>query len=353
MTFKYALAAGVLVAGALTAASTVPSLADTVSDFYKGKQVSLILSAGEGGGYAQYARTFAPIYEKHIPGIPNIIIKHMPGGGGIRASNFLDEVAPKDGSHIGFIHSSVPFAPIYGIKGAKFDARKFRWLGSLSTASGICVAWHTAKVNTWQDVLDGKLVVGGTGAGSQMETLPAMINKLFGAKIKIISGYKGGNDVYLAMERGEVNGRCGGLISSIKSTRPDWFPQKKVSVPIQIAVKRHPMFPDSVSIFELAKEQKTKDIIKLITYPLEMDRPFLAPPGVPDEFVAALRKSFLDAAKDPAFLASAEKQELSIDPVPGEEVAKMVEEAYAMPKEIATAAAEAMNLTGSKSASGN
>lgn len=352
MTFKLVPAAGVL-AGLLLAVSSGSSSADKVADFYKGKQVSLILSAGTGGGYAQYARSFAPVYEKHIPGSPNIVIKHMPGGGGIRASNYLDEVAPKDGSHLGLIHSSVPFAPIYGIKGAKFDARNFRWIGSLSRASGICVAWHTAQVNSWQDVLDGKLVVGGTGAGSQMETLPAMINKLFGAKIKIISGYKGGNDVYLAMERGEVNGRCGGLISSIKSTRPGWFPEKKVSVPVQIAVNRHPMFPDSVSIFELAKDQKTKDIIKLITYPLEMDRPFLTPPGVPDEFLAALRAAFVAAAKDPMFVASAEKQDLAIDLVPGEDVARMVNEAYAMPKEIAAAAAEAMNLTGSSSGGGN
>ncbi|MFM1815691.1 MAG: hypothetical protein RLZ98_2386 [Pseudomonadota bacterium] len=338
------IALGATVAAVLLGAN--PAAADKIEELYKGKTMSLIVSAGSGGGYASYARAFTPVYEKHIPGKPNIIIKHMPGGGGIRASNYLDEVAPKDGLTIGFIHSSVPFAPLYGIKGAKFDPRKFNWLGSISTASGICVAWHTAKVNNWQDVVDGKLVVGGTGAGSQMETLPAMVNKLFGAKIKIISGYKGGNDVYLAMERGEVNGRCGGLISSIKSTRPDWFPDKKVTVPFQIATKRHPMFPDAVSIFELAKDDKTKNIVKLITYPFEMDRPFLAPPGVPDDVVAALRKAFLAAGKDKEFQAVAEKQQLEVDPVPGEEVARMIKEAYAMPKEIVAEAAAAMRLTG-------
>lgn len=340
-------------AGVLFAFGTGPASADKITELYKGKRVTLVVSAGSGGGYAQYARTFGPALEKSIPGNPNIIIKHMPGGGGIMASNHLAEVAPKDGTTIGFIHSSVPFAPLYNIKGAQFDPTKFNWLGSISTASGICVAWHEAKVTNWQDVLDGKLVVGGTGAGSQMETLPAMINKLFGAKIKIISGYKGGNDVYLAMERGEVNGRCGGLISSIKSTRPDWFEKKKVTVPVQIAMKRHPMFPDSISIAELAKDQKTKDILKLVTYPLEMDRPFLAPPGVPDEVVAALRKAFLAATKDAEFLASAAKQNLDVDPVPGEEVSRMVKEAYGLPKEVVQAAIDAMNLTAGAAPGGN
>ena len=169
----------------------------------------------------------------------------MPGAGGIRAMIYLQNVAPKDGTTIGLVHSSVPFAPLYGIKGANFDPRKMNWIGSINAATGICVSWTASGVTKWQDLFDKEYIVGGTGAGSQMETMPAMLNKLFGTKIKIVSGYKGGNDVYLAMERGEVQGRCGGLKSSIKSTRPDWFPKKKVSVPIQIALERDPEFPDS------------------------------------------------------------------------------------------------------------
>ena len=133
---------------------------------------------------------------------------------------------------IALVHSSVPYAPLYGIGAAKFDPRKLNWIGSIDATSGICVAWHTSKITSWKDLFDRQYVVGGSGAGSQMETLPAMLNKLFGTKIKVISGYKGGNEVYLAMERGEVDGRCGSLVSSINSTRPDWFAQKKVSVPV-------------------------------------------------------------------------------------------------------------------------
>ena len=143
------------------------------------------------------------------------------------------------------MHSSVPFAPLYGIRGANFDPRQIQWIGSINAASGICVSWTASGVTTWQDLFDKGFVVGGTGAGSQMETLPAMLNKLFGTKIKIISGYKGGNDVYLAMERGEVQGRCGGLKSSIKFDAAGLVSKRTVSVPIQIALTRDPEFPNS------------------------------------------------------------------------------------------------------------
>jgi len=215
------------------------ALADALADFYKGKSINWILSAGAGGGYSEYAHVFAPHFSAHIPGKPSILVQNMPGAGGIRAMIYLQSIAPKDGTTIGLVHSSVPFAPLYGIRGANFDPRRMNWIGSINAATGICVSWTASGITKWADLFDKQFVVGGTGAGSQMETMPAMINKLFGTRIKVISGYKGGNDVYLAMERGEVHGRCGGLKSSIKSTRPDWFPQKKVAVPIQIALALH------------------------------------------------------------------------------------------------------------------
>ena len=215
--------------GLLAAADT--ACADAIADFYRGRQVSWILSADAGGGYSSYARAFAPYFGAHIPGKPTIVIQNMPGGGGLRAMNYLYSLAARDGATIGLVHSGVPFAPLYGIKGAQFDPRAMHWIGSIATARGICVAWHTAKMETWQDLLEREFVVGGSGVGSQMETIPAMLNKLFGTRMKVISGYRGSNEIYLAMERGEVQGRCGGLVSSINSTRPDWFAQRKVTVP--------------------------------------------------------------------------------------------------------------------------
>jgi tripartite-type tricarboxylate transporter receptor subunit TctC len=323
--------------------------ADPIADFYKGKQINWILSAGTGGGYASYAHVFAPYFSAHIPGKPNIIVQNMPGAGGIRAMIYLQNVAPKDGTTIGLVHSSVPYAPLYGIKGANFDPRLMNWIGSINAATGICVSWTASGITKWQDLFDKELIVGGTGAGSQMETMPAMLNKLFGTKIKIVSGYKGGNDVYLAMERGEVHGRCGGLKSSIKSTRPDWFPQKKVSVPVQIALERDPEFPDSPAVIEFAKDDKTKQILQLILSPMDMDRPILAPPGTPPAMIATLRKAFHDAMNDPGLIAEANKASIDLQEISGQKIADILNRAYAMPPDVIKAANESMSLTGSSS----
>lgn len=321
------------------------ALADPVSDFYQNHQITMILSADAGGGYASYANAFAPWLSAHIPGKPKIIVQYMPGAGGLRAMNYLYSAAPKDGSVIALVHSSVPFAPLYGISAAKFDPRKMNWLGSIDSTSGICVAWHTSRIRSWMDLFDKQYVVGGSGAGSQMETLPAMLNKLFGTRIKVISGYKGGNEVYLAMERGEVDGRCGSLVSSINSTRPDWFTQKKVSVPVQIALERDPQFPDSPALIEFAKDARTKQILQLILAPMAMDRPILTPPGVPADRVAVLKAAFHAAMLDPAFLADAKKQRIEVKEVSGEKVTHIIAGAFAMPPDVVKAANDAMGGT--------
>src|SRR5262245_18386884 len=175
--------------------ATAPARAEDLAAFYRGRQISWILSADAGGGYAAYARTFAPYLTEYLPGKPNIVIQHMPSGGGLRAIGYLFSVAPRDGTTIRLVHSSVPFAPLYGIRGAAFDPRQMGWIGSIPTSRGICVAWHTAGIAPWQDMLTKEFIVGGSGGGSQMETLPALLNKLFGTRIKVISGYKGGNAI--------------------------------------------------------------------------------------------------------------------------------------------------------------
>jgi tripartite-type tricarboxylate transporter receptor subunit TctC len=332
------LAALVLLPGAVSA--------DPVADFYKGRSINWILSAGAGGGYASYAHAFAPFLSAHIPGKPNIVIQSMPGAGGIRAMLYLNSVAPKDGTTIGLVHSSVPFAPLYRTRGASFDPRQMQWIGSITSAFGICVSWAKSGITRWEHMFEREFIVGGTGAGSQMETMPAMLKQLFGAKVKVVSGYKGGNDVYLAMERGEVHGRCGGLVSSIKATRPDWFPEKKIAVPVQIALQRDPEFPDSPAVIEFVKDERTRQILELILSPFEMDRPILAPPGTPPERVAVLRKAFSAAMRDPGFIAEAHKMNLEIREIPGERVAEVIRRAYSMPPEVIKAANEAMSLTG-------
>lgn len=337
-------------AAAIALALCSPALAQaqSVEEFYKGQKLSWVLSAGEGGGYSTYARFFAPMFAQKIPGNPTIVIQNMPGAGGIRAMMHLANVAPRDGSVIALVHSSVPFAPLYGTKGANFDPRQMSWIGSISTESAMCVAWHTADITKWSDLYDRDYIVGGTGAGSQMETLPHMLNKLFGTKIKIVSGYRGGNDVYMAMERGEVHGRCGGLITSINTTRPDWFPKKKVTVPVLIALKRKPDLPDTPAVIEFAKDERTKKLLELVLAPQGMDRPIVAPPNVPADRLAALRKAFSETMNDPALIAEAKKQHIEIDEVSGEEVAAIIANSYAAPRDIVEAAKDIMNMGASR-----
>jgi tripartite-type tricarboxylate transporter receptor subunit TctC len=204
------------------------------------------------------------------------------------------------------------------------------------------VAFALPGTRPWQDLLEREFVVGGSGVGSQMETIPAMLNKLFGTRMKVISGYRGGNEIYLAMERGEVQGRCGGLVSSVNSTRPDWFAQRKVTVPIQVAPRRNPQFAQVPAIVELAQDERTRRILDLALAADDMDRPILAPPGVAPERVTALRAAFHAAMNDPEFIAQAAKQHLEIDEVAGETIAAIIERAYALPPDVVKAAQEAM-----------
>ena len=347
MKRSFAPAQSVLFGACLALLSAFASAAPaTPEQFYKGRQMLLIMSADAGGGYASYANTFAPYLSAHMPGRPRITIQFMPGAGGIRAMNYLYASAPKDGSVIGMVHSGVPFAPLYGMTAANFDPRKIGWIGSIGAPASMCVFWHSSNVKTWQDMLKRPNVVGSSGAGSQMETFPIMLNKLFGTQTKVISGYKGGNDVYLAMERGEVDGRCGVSVSSVNATRPEWLPQKKVSVPIHIALERNPQFPDVPALVEFAKDARTKQVLAFVLAPTLMDRPLLAPPGVPAERLAALRAAFHAAVNDPKFLADAQRQRIDVKEVSGERIEEVMTNAFATPPEIVKLANESLSLAG-------
>ena len=179
----------------------------------------------------------------------------MPGAGGLTATNYLYTQAPQDGTTIGIVHSSVPLAPLWGGKGVRFETLKFNWLGALDRADGMCITWRSSPVKTWDDLLNKESTVGSSGVGSQMDTYPAMLNKLFGTKMKVIGGYKAGTDIYLAMERGELDGRCGGQLTVIKATRPDWLTERKIHVPILIAEKRSPLFPDTPTVMEFVQRR--------------------------------------------------------------------------------------------------
>jgi tripartite-type tricarboxylate transporter receptor subunit TctC len=323
----------------LGAPQSAPAQGD---DFYKGKTIRIVISTGVAGGYAEYARLLADHMGRHIAGQPGFLVQSMPGAGGLLAANYLFIQAPQDGTTIGLVHSSVPLTPLWGNRGVRFDTLKFNWIGSLDRTDGMCIAWHSSPIRTWADMLDKPFTVGSSGAGSQMDTYPAILNKLFGTRMKVIAGYKDGTDVYLAMERGEIDGRCGGQLTVIKSTRPQWLTEHRINVPIVIAEKRIAEFPDTPSIMEFVNDEPVRRQLALLLISQNLDRPIMLPPGVPAERVSELRAAFDATMADPAFRADIDKQNLHLAPTGGAEMTAELMNAFALPPEVIAGAREMM-----------
>jgi tripartite-type tricarboxylate transporter receptor subunit TctC len=326
---------------AVMLAAAAPAFAQE-APFYRGKTIRIVISTGVAGGYAEYARLLADHMGAHIAGQPGFIVQSMPGAGGLLAANYLYSQAPQDGTTFGIVHSSVPLTPLWGNKGVRFDTLKFNWLGSLDRVDGMCIAWHTSPVKTWADLLTHDFTVGSSGAGSQMDIYPAVLNRLFGTRFKVIAGYKDGTDVYLAMERGEVEGRCGGQLTVIKSTRPQWLTGHLINVPIVIAERRSREFPDTPSILEFVRDETTRAQLDLLLVSQGLDRPVMLPPGVPAARVRELRDAFDATVVDKAFLADVERKNLHVDPVRGEDMAAALARAFALPREVIDGARELM-----------
>ncbi len=314
--------------------------AQSPADFYKGRTLEFYIGYSVGGGYDLYARTIARHLAKHIPGNPTIVPKNMEGAGSLRLANWMFRVAPKDGSVIATIGRGTGFDPILGQKGATFDGTKFTWLGSANNEVSVCVSWNaTSGISKFEDLFTKEMTVGGTSMSADTDQFPRILNGVLGTKMKIVSGYPGGNDVVLAMERGEIQGRCGWSWSSVMSTHKAWLDENKMTVLAQLALQKHPELPNVPLITELAKTDEQRQILKLIFARQVMGRPYLAPPGLPADRAEVLRKAFMDTMQDKDFLADAEKEKLEITPVSGEEVQKLVSEVYATPPEIAKKAA--------------
>jgi tripartite-type tricarboxylate transporter receptor subunit TctC len=311
------------------------------TDFYKGKTVELMIGYSVGGGYDVYARLIARHLGKHIPGNPIVTPKNMDGAGSLRLANWLYNVASKEGLVFGTIGRGTGFDPLLGSKQAQFDGTKFNWIGSANDEVSVCVVWNgRSKVTKFDDLLTQELAVGGTGAAADTDQFPRIINGVLGTKMKIITGYPGGNDVNLALERGEVDGRCGWSWSSVKSTRASWVSEKKITILMQLSLAKHPDMPDVPLITELAKTDEQRAILKLIFARQALGRPYLGPPGIPADRLEALRKAFMDTMKDKEFLAEADKAQLEITPIDGAALQKLVAEVYQTPPATVQKAAE-------------
>ena len=322
----------VIVASAALGVASAPQ-ADTVGEFYAGRQVKLVVSSSPGGGYDTYARLISRHIGAFIPGEPAVIVQNMPGAGGIKAGNFLHNVAPKDGSVIGGLQNGVPFEPLFRRKEARFDPLKFNWLGSPNSEVGLLLVWHTVPVMTLSDATERETVMGASGAASTPAFYARILNEVFGTRLKLIAGYPGQTEAFLAMERGELDGYPSTFWSSLKSRRPDWIKDGKVRLLVQYGQKPHPELPAVPVARELARSEEDKALLDLAMAPLVLGRPYLAPPAVPADRVAALRASFATAFKDTAFLAEAQKLRLEVDAAPqsGEDIANLLKATYAAP----------------------
>ncbi len=327
------IAAVAALAGAASAAG--------VSDFYKGRVVSLIIGYSVGGGYDAYARLLARYFGKHVPGEPTIVPQQMTGAGSLRAANYIYSVASKDGSVFGTFSRSMGISPL--INKADFDSRKFTWLGSVTDDDTICVTWSTSAVRNWNDFLSKPSTFVGERAGADPDIWALLYKNVFGAKLKLVSGYPGTNDIVLAMQRGEVDGLCGLSWSTIKTEHADWLKNRSVNIIVQAAIKKEPAIASVPLATDLTTGPDQLQIVKLLLVSQAMARPFAAPPDIPADRKAALVAAFDQTMKDPAFLAEAQRLDFDVRPVSSPAIDSMLAEVYATPKDVIVRAAKAIS----------
>ncbi|MGE5539957.1 MAG: Bug family tripartite tricarboxylate transporter substrate binding protein [Gemmatimonas sp.] len=321
---------GVAAAAAVTAAGS-DVRAQSVESFYKGKQIQVVIGYSPGGLYDITARLLSRHMGHHIPGNPAMIPQNMPASGSIRAILTLYNVSPKDGTALGVVARSYAIDPIFNPIAEKYDPTRFNPIGSTSSEVSVAVTWHTSPVKTFEDLFTHEITVGSTGQTDDTARFPLLTKKLTPAKIKIVTGYPGGNDVTMAMEKGEVDGRFGWSWGSVKVRSRDWLEQKKINILLQMGMKKAPDLPDTPFIMDYAKSDLDRQALELIFAPQAAAWPLIAPPALPADRLKALRAAFMETMTDPAFVAEATKLNVEIEPMSGEEIASMVERILSFP----------------------
>jgi tripartite-type tricarboxylate transporter receptor subunit TctC len=298
------------------------------------KPVTIYVAGTAGGGVDLYARLVGRHLGRHIPGKPSVTVQLMPGAGGIRAANFLAQQAPRDGTAMTTFASGPILEPLIGTRHPGYDMSQFTFVGAVNKDIGLCIAWGASPFKTIEDVKRQQMVVGGTGAGSETDTWPIVLNEVLGTKFKLVTGYVGSQETILAIERGETNGRCIFSYSALKTAKPDWLRDKKINVLVVTALKPSPDFPGVPAVVELVSKPEDRQLLELMVAPGAMARPFVAPPGVPPARAALIRRAFDATLQDPDFRADAAKMQADLAPSAGEEVQALVERIYATPRPV-------------------
>jgi tripartite-type tricarboxylate transporter receptor subunit TctC len=329
----------------LLIAPGIGAKADPVGDFYKGKMIVLSVGYSPGGAYDAVARLLAQYMPKYIPGSPSIIVRNEPGAGTLQLTNRLYNVAPRDGTQFAIIARGMAMEPLIGQDDAQFDSTKFTWIGSAANEISLCATYGESAVKTWDDALKKPFTVAGNGSGSDPDIFANVLRNLFGVKDRLVSGYSGTGEISLAMERGEVDGRCGWSWTSIKSEKAQWLKEKKLNLIVQLALQKAKDLPDVPLVLDAATTEPQREILKLILSRQTLGRPFVAPPGIPKDRTQALRSAFDQTMKDPEFLSDANKRLIEINPVSGADVDSLMAELYKYPPEVLAQARQAVDTS--------
>jgi tripartite-type tricarboxylate transporter receptor subunit TctC len=313
--------------------------ADPVEEFYRGKTVSLWVGYGTGGGYDNTARLLAPHLGDYIPGKPKVVVQNVTGAGSLLAANNLYNVAPKDGTVIGIFSSTVAMMPLYGDQAAKFDAQKFGWIGNVHRDAHSCAVWKGAgqDIRTLQDLIAAKntVVFGSDGGDAPLTRWPLFLKNVLGANLKVVAGYKGTREINLAMQSGEAGGSCGMFESTVRTAYLSDYERGDLRLFVQTGYKRNaPFFKDATNLYDLLKTDEEVQMARLVFGVNEITRPLTAPPGVPPERLAALRKAFVDVTRDPGLIEDGKKLGFQLDPMPADELMAEFNALYRTPKEI-------------------
>lgn len=329
-----------LVGGMLASLSPPLLAAPDADNFYKGRTVTIVVGFSAGGGFDVYARLLSKHVGKYIPGQPTVIVQNMPGAGSVTAALYILDVAPKDGSVIGIFGRTVPVAPL--LTDRVFDGRRFSWVGSITSEVSVCIASAKSNVKSWNDMLTKSFVAGGEGHDSDLDLNANLLKNIFGAKIRLITGYPGTNDIKPAIERGELDGVCGLSYSSLQTQYASELEQKSVNILVQVSLERHPNLPDVPFVGDYASAEQ-RDALRLLLEPQAMARPFAAPAGVPADRLALLRSAFDATMQDPDFLSDARRSRLDVKPMSGAAITTMVADLYQLPKEASEKAKQAIS----------
>jgi len=316
-------------------AASTPVIADDTGSFFAGKTVRIVVGFSPGGGYDLYARELGRYLGRHISGRPSVVVQNMAGAGSLKAVNFLFNAAPRDGTVVATFSRGIVFEPLIGhLDGAQFDAPKFSWIGSISNEVSVCAINASRGIATWHDMLTARTVIGASGAGADSDAFPIVLRNLFHLPMRIVTGYPGGADLNLAMERGEIDGRCGWSWTSILSRNREWLTDKRIRITLQIALAKHEDLPDVPLITDLVSDPRQVAALRLIVSRQGIARPFAAPPEVPAERIAALREAFDATMRDPDFLAEMRSQALDVRPLAGAAVQALMRDIYASPPDV-------------------